>query len=130
MSTNEVVPHYTRYQPQPCREDNPDWALPRCQAPMENSFIDENSFVWNNEQSWIDQLKPFQFDFAPHMIWKERDDAWDYSKELTKFHDGRFLNTGVEEPPVCLIGDSHSQHIWRAMHRLNLAHQFALSCKH
>eukprot|EP00804_Cyclotella_cryptica_P024575 CCRYP_020214-RA/>CCRYP_020214-RA protein AED:0.07 eAED:0.07 QI:10/1/1/1/1/1/3/306/548 len=113
---------FTRYQPQGCRPQDPDLLLDRCQVPMDNSRIYEYSFMWNQNQKWMEQLKKFQVDFGPKF---KRDSflksSHDFHAAVKKYRDES------DGPPICLMGCSHSYFIWRSMFRLNLGHRFVES---
>ena len=119
-------PHYTRHQPVGCREEDPDWSKHKCQAAMNNSRIDELSFVWNREQQWSRELEKLQFDYTPFFNFTYAPNLeWTAMKE---FHDNLTLTQNeAEEPPICFWGDSHSVHLWNSMLHLNLGHRFSIA---
>lgn len=57
----QVMPWYTRYQPQNCREKDVDYNSPRCKVPMDNSMFSQYKFVWReSEHVWIDELDKYK----------------------------------------------------------------------
>eukprot|EP00804_Cyclotella_cryptica_P021995 CCRYP_000927-RA/>CCRYP_000927-RA protein AED:0.04 eAED:0.04 QI:155/1/1/1/1/1/3/380/537 len=113
---------FTRYQPQGCREKDPDHFLDRCQIPMHNTRLTEVSFFWNRDQTWIEKVQNYQVDFSNQLSFRS---SAVYSQ---KFHAWlKDINYEYESPPICIMGDSHSHHLWKAMARLNLGHRFVMA---
>eukprot|EP00804_Cyclotella_cryptica_P013958 CCRYP_002472-RA/>CCRYP_002472-RA protein AED:0.02 eAED:0.02 QI:20/1/1/1/1/1/2/566/489 len=118
-STSYPKQQLTRFQPQGCRSQDPDLSMERCQIPMDNSRVYEYSFMWNQDQKWIEQLKKYQVDFGPQFKdYPPLKSSHDFHTEIKDMRDGS------DGPPICLMGCSHSFTLWRSMLRLNLGHRF------
>ena len=118
-------PWYTRYQPQNCRVNDPDFATgkfasfvnslrrdrcvvcptlrcniltDRCQKPMDNSRLSHYTFVWNdNQQYWIDQLE---------LMKRQADvDVFEYMQ----FALGKFFILNAEE--ICMQYSNKMLHL-------------------
>ncbi len=110
---------FTRYQPQGCRGNDPDHIHDRCQIPMDNSRVNDYSFLWNIDQSWIEQVKKYQLDLSDRFS-DMSVPTWSHP-----FHNAlKNMNYEYDSPPICIMGDSHSTHLWYSMYRLNLGHRF------
>lgn len=119
VSDNFPSQKFTRYQPQGCRENDPDHFLDKCQIPMHNTRLNEYSFLWNEDQRWIEQIEKFQSDFSDQLSFQSLS-LWSH-----QFHNAlKQINYEYEEPPICIMGDSHSHHLWKSMFLLNLGHRF------
>ena len=121
------IPHqqYTRYQPQPCDTGHPD-CLNELQNALDNSRIESQFwFEWNKDQRWIKDLEQYTFDFGEEFM----------AQHLPKPSSNEFhialkeIGFKSNEPKICLMGDSHSHHLFQAMVQLNLGHRFAVSGK-
>jgi hypothetical protein len=65
-------PHFTRIQPQDCRYPNPEFYTDRCMVPLNNEHLEDDSFDWNQDQTWVAQIKRFQLDVDSEVIHEYR----------------------------------------------------------
>lgn len=129
-------PWFTRFQPQECRKRINDY----CRLWMDNSRIHEYFFSWNKNQKWIEAVNRLQIDlgvnvpetdYTTGMINNALPSEFDQVVKK-RIEDGTNTNynfTGNDEVftgsnKICLVGDSHSWHLIKAMYRLKLGHRF------
>lgn len=115
------IPHqqYTRYQPQRFGKGHYLHAINNTR--IESQF----SFVWNQDQSWIKDLQKYSFDFGENFMAKQLPEpgSAEFHKALNE------IGFKLDEPKICIMGDSHSRILWMAMFRINLGHRFYQTSK-